>query len=251
MPIHTRRSTTRSRCLVLAFGASLAVVVTGCGAPDEPAASPSPSSSLTTPSPGPTSGPTPGPTPSPAATVDRPPVDALVLRTSGLGPLTIGVAPETNPGAAMILFDPDVCAGVAEASDPRGPGRWVAAYPPFVDADGNERPQFWVDANEADGVYWIDVVDPAISTTTGIRVGSTLAELQAAYPGLVEGTPGPASQPWWVADDAGILVFEVSAGADGQPPASGSGVVIIHLQGPGTDPDWTSANTDLVAGGCL
>ena len=171
-----------------------------------------------------------------------------MLSTAGLGPLTIGLPPETNPGAAMIVFDPEACVGLDDPTG-RGPGRWVADYPPFVDVEGNEHPQFWVDANDADGVYWIDVLDPAIPTAAGVRVGSTLAELQSAYPDLVAGTPGPTSQPWWVSDDAGTLVFEVSDAE--QPPGTTPGVVIIHVQGPRTDPDWTAANTDLVAGGCL
>ena len=74
-------------------------------------------------------------------------------------------------------------------------------------------------------------------------------ELQSAHPDLVVGTRGPTSQPWWVSHDAGMPVFE---GADAQqPPATTLGVVIIHVQGPGTNPGWTSANTDVVAGGCL
>ncbi|WP_407345123.1 hypothetical protein [Pengzhenrongella phosphoraccumulans] len=100
-------------------------------------------------------------------------MEAEASLDAGLGPLTIGLPPETNPGAAMIVHHPDECAGLSDING-RGPGRWVATYPPFVDAEGNAHPQFWVDANDVD-----------------------------------------------------------------------------HVQGPGTNPDWTSANTDLVAGGCL
>lgn len=232
------RSATRSALTVVVL---VLAGLTGCvSSGDEVAAPSSASTTASTPMSPPESVVSPS--------VDaRPAADTLVLSTAGLGPLTIGLAPEMNPGAAMIVFHPNEC---ADQSDPtgRGPGRWVANYPPFVDAEGNEHPQFWVDANETDGVYWIDVIDPEIQTTTGIRVGSTLADLQAAYPELVAGTPGPTSQPWWVSEPAGTLNFEVS---DGQSPGTAPGVVIIHVQGPGTNPDWTSANTDLVAGGCL
>ena len=213
----------------------VAAGVTGCASSDDEATAPASSSAVVSPSP------TPSPEPSASPSFDaRPAVDTLILSTAGLGPLTIGLPPETNPGAAMIVYNPDECASLSDP-DGRGSGRWVASYPPFVDADGNEHPQFWVDANDADGVYWIDVIDPAIQTAASIRVGSTLAELQAAYPDLVAGTPGPVSQPWWVSDDVGTLAFEVQDGH----------VVIIHVQGRGTNPDWTSANSDLVAGGCL
>lgn len=226
---------------VLAVTATLAV--TGCGTSDDAAAPTAPTADETS---SPSGSSTDVETPEPVPSVDpHPPADALVLSTSGLGPLTIGLPPEGNPGAQMIVYHPDECAGQTN------PGRWVADYPPVTDADGNTKPQFWVDVDETDGVYWIDVQDPAIPTTTGIHVGSTLAELQAAYPDLVEGTPGPASQPWWVSDDAGTLVFEVQDDSQGlQPPGTPPTVVIIHVLGPGTDPDWTSANTDLVPGGC-
>ena len=92
------------------------------------------------------------------------------------------------------------------------------------------------------------MMDPAIPTAAGVRVRSTLPELQSAYPYLVAGMRGPTSQPWWVSHDAGTLVFEVADAQ--QPPATTPGVAILHVQGPGTNPDWTSANTDLVAGGC-
>lgn len=237
-----------TRTVLAVITVATTLCVTGCGSSDDAATRPS----NRTASAPPTGSSTDVEASAPEPSVDpHPPVDALVVSTSGLGPLTIGLPPESNPGAPMIVYRPDECVGMVAGDQGRGPGRWVADYPPYTDSDGNAKPQFWVDVNEESGVYWIDVQDPAIPTTTGIHIGSTLAELQAAYPDLVEGTPGPVSQPWWVSDDAGTLVFEVQDDSQElQPPGTPPIVVLIHVQASGTDPDWTSANSDLVAGGC-
>ncbi|HEX5331140.1 MAG TPA: hypothetical protein VFW79_00710, partial [Cellulomonas sp.] len=156
-------------------------------------------------------------TPEPAATAPssampttpatRPAAADLRLGTSGLGPLTVGLPPATNPGAVMIEFRPRYCEDVGVESVGTNPGRWVPTYEPIVEADGEPRALFAVEADDT-RVSRIDVIWSDLPTTAGIHIGSTLEQLRAAYPGLVEGTAGPTSQVWWVTDPAGSLVFE-------------------------------------------
>ena len=236
----TRVAVTRS---VIAVATSLSVA--GCGSSGD---KPAPCGDTTASASATMAGPdvqTPRPT---SSIAPYPPTASLVLSTPGLGPLTIGLPPKSNPGAQMIVFDPKACAGAAEGSEL---GRWTANYPPYTDADGSSKPLFAVDVNDSHGVYWIDVLNPAIKTSAGIHVGSTLDALKAAYPGLVKGTPGPTSQPWWVSDAAGTLSFEVQDSSQGlQPEGTPPVVVLIHVQAPGVDADWTAANSGNIAGSC-
>lgn len=233
----------------------LCAVLAGCTG-----TTPTPSSTAETPSPPATdvASPTPDPDPTtaeptaePTPSETRPDPGDLVTSTSGLGPLTIGLPPATNPGAAMIAFDPEYCYSEEMGLTEGNLGRWASTYDTIVDAYGSEQPLFRLAADDA-AVLWIDVVDPAVPTTEGIRVGSTLEELQAAYPELVAGTPGPVSEVWWVADDAGTLVFETQDDTTGlQPPGTPPTVILIRVLAADLDPDWPAANSGDVAGACF
>lgn len=181
----------------------------------------------------------------------HPDLEDLVISPAGLGPLAVGVPLATNPGAAMIELDPDYCD--PEVFPETDPGRYIPSGYPLEERDGDLRQAFHVDA-DSDGVYRIDVMTSAIETAEGVRVGSTLSELQAAYPQL-EGPFGDATQSrvWWLTGPTGVLVFETMAeGADGMPSADApEKVIIMRVLVAGADPKFTAANSDNVAGSCL
>ncbi|GAA3219405.1 hypothetical protein ACFP63_15895 [Oerskovia jenensis] len=234
---------TAARTLPLVVLSVVALTLGGCATTDTAGGSPSASaSSPAAPSP---SASTPAPTPSspPEETVDpHPPFEELVISTAGLGPLTIGVPPETNPGAAMIEWVPNACG----EWDPENPGRWVSTY---ALPDGSQ--PLGVSVSDK-GVGWIDVLMAGPRTAEGVGIGTDLATLQATYPNLVAGTPGPVSNVWWLKDDKGILSFETQGDKDGLQPA-GTAEKVVHMSvlTSTADPDFARANTDQVAGGCF
>ena len=174
-------------------------------------------------------------TPSPTVTAmdPHPALDAMFIRTSGLGPLTVGQAIVGNPGAAMVEWNATACDPAF--TDPSALGRWQATYPEVPD---HGRP-FLVDG-EIDGVLRrIDVTDPALATPEGIHVGSPVTDLVAAYPGLTTGAAGrDAIHVYWIQDAHGILVFETDTNnVDGS--VGPDHVAFMRVLAAGTDPDWT------------
>lgn len=207
-----------------------------------PDASPAPSTTLASPSPEPSASATPTPTES---FDPHPALADLRLSTSGLLPLTLGVAPDTNPGAAMITFDAEYCL-IPELDLTEGDlGRWVPTY---------EDSPFRVGAADTE-VYRIDVLAPGLLTTEDIGIGSSLGELQAAYPRLVAGSSGIVSHVWWVQDENGTLVFETqNAAMNGSIPAAPADQVVLmralsHAWGDNID--WAAANSGDVADACF
>ena len=229
-----------------AVGLGATALLVACGGPV--AESPS-----ATPTPGGTGTPSATSTPSETAAADPHPALAdLVVSTSGLGPLTIGIVPELNPGAAMIAFDAEACAETLIGESDGEPGRWSASgYGPDSLAHAGSGPAFAVDVDPVRGVGWIDILGSSPHTADGLGVGSLLEDLQAAYPALQGPFDGPISRVWWVEDEHGILAFETEL--DGELGDASTGPERIELMRvllPGTDPRFATAHSDWVAGGC-
>lgn len=209
-------------------------VVTACA--------PAPAVTVTaTPIPAVTPSATPVVTPSPTPTfVAHPALADLWITTQGLLPLAIGRDAATNPGAAMITWDETACY-LPDMGLTTDTGRWVANYP-------EPRP-FTLDGQYAPAIYRIDIADPALMTPEFIHLGSTLGELQAAYPGLHTGTPGYLTTPYWISDDYGYVVFEVGSGTvDGTPGPNQ--IWWIRVLARDSNPDYTIAGSENIAGGC-
>lgn len=227
--------TTRRRNAIT--GALLAtVLIAGCASPAVSPDTPAP-----TPAPAPT-----GPE-SPATPPRLPALDDLVITPGGIGSLRVGrPVSETD----MLVFDPDFCGpgdGEESGDDDDGTaveyGRWVPNYPsarglPFSAA---------VD----DGIVTvIEVRNDILATAEGVRIGSSLEELNTAYPSLTPGLEGSISKSLLLATADGDIVFEVAIPSyyDGYPPNT---VVDIRIWPPGQHDLKLVAATDDVVGGCL
>ena len=197
----------------------------------------------------PTAPPEPLGTPAAEPPVDpHPPVADLVISTSGLGPLRVGVPLGTNPGAAMLEWDPDLCLDLQP-----DPGQWVVSgYAEDTAYDGRLRPPFGAEV-EPDGISRIDVLGVTPRTAEGVGVGTPLTDLQAVYPAL----QGPVtafgdSRTWWISDASGSLVFEtVTPGASEATAGRPEAVAFVRVLAPGVDPAYTIFGTDDTAGGCF
>jgi hypothetical protein len=179
------------------------------------------------------------PSPTPLFVAHPAPVD-LRITTHGLLPLTIGMDAATNPGAAMIQWDPNYCYSV-EMGITTDTGRWIATYPSGL---------FSLNGHYAPAITRIDVWDPVLRTPEGIHVGSTLVDLLAAYPGLTTGTPAFSTTPYWISDASGIVVFEVGSGTVTGGPGPDQ-VWFIRVLSAGSDPDYAVASSGNIADACF
>jgi hypothetical protein len=165
------------------------------------------------------SAPTPTPTPTPTA---PPAVDELTLSTEGLGPLGIGVAPPASDDpAAMITFDDGFCAdertGMANGVAPGDPeaGMWVPAAGYWSDVQGQREAPFGVQLDQDERVARIEVTSPAIATDEGVRIGTDVAEVQAAYGEPSADHSNVHSDVYVVQGDAGTMIVEVAVQGPG------------------------------------
>ena len=244
---------TLARLLPLAALALAPLALTAC---DPGAATPSSSASATGPAPtsaAPSPSVSPVVTPTPPALDPHPAPADLVVSAEGILPLTIGLPPASNPGAAMISYDEDYCYSEEMGTTEGDLGRWTANYPDVMDVYGYPKNPFYLAADDT-SIYRLDVFDQDMPTTEGITIGSTLADVQAAYPALVEGTPGPVSRIFWVTGTRGYLVFETQdpdAGL-GVPGATGpEEVILMRVITIAGSPDFAAANSGNIAGACF
>ena len=146
---------------------------------------------------------TPTPTPKPT----KPPLAELVLTTEGLGPITIGEAPVVvDPALDVIIFDDDYCQEFVDDGRRDDAGKWIANYEPAL--SGQSFDPFSV-AVQNDIVQIVAIGSPEIVTAEGIGLGSSRAEVIAAYPDA-ELTHAFISDIYVVDGVNGHLVIEVA-----------------------------------------
>lgn len=248
-----------NRCAVAVGVVAVVLVLGGCASPADPDTESGPGSTEKAGRATPTddepteekSERTPTRSAEPAPTVDpHPALEDLVIATTGLGPLTVGsIPPADNPGAAMIEWDADACADVAEENPEIG--RWTSSgYGEDAGYTGDPVVPFAVDASDA-GVHRIDVLGSSPATAEGIHIGSTFDDLRVAYPTLIGPVTGPVSQVWILQDASGSVAFETQGDADGlRPPGTVESVILIRILAPGYPADFSTANSGDVAGTC-
>lgn len=237
--------TRRVSALSAVTAAGLLLLVGCTPEPVEPAASPTPTSTLE-------AEPTPTSTPEPT----EPPARAdLVLRPDGLGTLVIGEpAPAPDDPTAMIVFDDDLCVSDISGVGPGDPGAGAwDAIPLYAGPEGGRIFVVGVsDAGIVEGVQVYGLDD--IPTDEGIRVGSTVDELLAAYPDIA-GPSGDSSisQFYLVDGPGGRIVFEVAIEDPDIAPywePEFSDTVLGMTAVPSGTPGFTIAGSDGGLGGC-
>jgi len=209
---------TRARVLGVASLAGVALLLlTACG-PDAPAPTGTPT--------GPTSGPSASATPTPEPLV-RPALGDLALGADGFAQLPLGQVPTTDPLVAMVTFDAAACDGngvwnadgsyISTDPDAYGPGTafTVTAGP------GSNGALTRIDLNTFD-----------IPTDAGIRIGSTRAEVVAAYAGATV-QPMGLTEVFVIEGQVGLLQIEVASDAEYWAGFRPNGTVVyIHASLP-------------------
>ena len=172
-----------------------------------------------------------------------------MVTTDGILPLTIGASMSANPGVAMARYDENYCYSEVLGTTTGDLGLWLGDYDGAAPIDGNIPQPFGLTVF-GDVLVRIDVWDASLATPEGIHVGSTLAQVQAAYPALVTGSAGGTSDVYWIEGSHGYVVFETQDDSDGFQPA-GTPMTVIHMRviDAGSDPDFAIANSGNT-GGC-
>lgn len=202
--------------------AAAALLLAGCAsaAPVSPSVEAAPTASATT----------AAPVPSPSPTVD---CASRGIVPGALNCLVVDQPIEGNPGQDLLVWDPTNCS----ASE----GRWISATGVY---------DFTLEGQDGSDVGRIDVWDTRFGTPEGIGLGSLKEDLLAAYPGLVEGTPGFATEVYWIEDANGYVVFEVGDWDYESKEPGPDQVVFLRILDPRYDPDFAVYATENIAGVC-
>lgn len=193
---------------------------------------------------------TPTPTPEPEPT--KPELAALVVSADGLDDVVVGEAPPVvDPALDIIIFDEDYCQAAVDEGASVDPGKWIPNYEPALSGESREPFSVYVPKKVVDV---ISIDSEEIRTSDGLGLGSTVDELEAAYPNLVF-EEGFATDLYLVGGAHGTLVFEVAAedlddpyyGPDGVDAGT---VVFLRVTSTGVE-NYPWANTDSGFSHCV
>ena len=147
------------------------------------------------------------------------------LRLDGIGPVRVGMTLEEASKVSGLTFTVDPTSGP-------DPGRCGFARPEGVPPGVG----FMVKDNTT--IVRIDVSGPSVATDTGLRVGSTEADVMAAYPGRISVRPhlfkGPEGHNLvHVPDEPAVKGFELLFETDGRTVTTFRTGVIDFVEAPG------------------
>ena len=167
--------------------------------PTAPASSSKPSAPSS-----PTSTPTPDPVPTVAA---KPELTDLIISHEGLGPVTVGtVLPSLD--AALSIF----ASRIEDCGDGVPITLWQANYPEqagLIGGDGRVRTAFESGSLPGDVFDFVHVYASGPRTVEGIQVGSSRADLIAAYPGITIASTSALRDRYAVYGSPANLFFDV------------------------------------------
>lgn len=245
------RSLSAARFVIAASVLSLTVLA---GCTPTPAASPSASPSIV---------------PEASASAEpeapsRPALSELVLSSEGLGPLLLGVTPETDPALRIVQFDPIACTDAVTgygmgivAGDPLA-GAWlvdpVYELPPAPDSSGQP---FGVNVDDSAGnaLVRIDLYTNDIPTDGGVRIGDDRADVLAGHPSAALVSSG-LTDIYVETGTNGILQIEVASRATPEQDAYWASVSIpdgevLYIHAVETSIGvFSVAGSGNIAGGC-
>lgn len=214
----------RAPATVAAVIAALTVTLSGCTSGSAaPTATPTPAAATPTAR----AMASASPSPTPAAIVADCSIDPIVPGRLACIDTNLPVA--GNPGEAEIMWEPDLCSA--------GDGRFVFTAAPLtvrLSGEGGGK------------IGRIDVYDPSISTAEGIHVGSTAAEVAAAYPANPAVTAFSGTQLVVLSGAEGFITIELADGWGAEPLT----VANIRIYAADQDPNVPVYGTEDFAGAC-
>jgi hypothetical protein len=146
---------------------------------------------------------TPTATPEPT----KPALDQLVVSPEGLGSVVIGKAPVVaDPTLDIIVLDPDYCQEFVDDGRLDEAAKWIANYEPALSGTSFEPFSVLV---ENGVVETIAVGSSEILTAEGVGLGSSRADVLAAYPDA-ELITAFASDMYVIDGEYGQVVIEVA-----------------------------------------
>lgn len=248
--VYAPRMRTPARALVVVALAPL-LLLAACSTAD-PEASPSPSASPSAP---PSASPEPSASASPTAPAAAlPALVDLVIGPGSLGPLSVGGTVPPSAGAAIVVLEPDYCAGGSAGIPAGSPDaeRWVAAelyrfsYGGLAFGTG-------VEPDGTIGAFQVLAPSP-IPTAEGVIAGTPLDHLLSLYPTLSAPIDAVLTRLYVLDGPDGILVFEVAWEDPANPsgywsPAELDRVFAMTALPTGAQP-FAVAATDGGVGGC-
>ena len=224
---------------ILVVAATAALALSGCtpgdgsspsGASPDSGASPSPTTAaMASTSPSSASSPSASPSASASASASAADCSTDGIVPGRLGCLDTNLPVAGNPGESTVSWEANYCS--------TGDGRFVfTAAPTQVSLAGQ-------DGGE---IGRIDVYDPSLTTAEGIHVGSTAADVAAAYPANPAATAFSGTKLVVLTGAEGFITIELANGWGAEPWT----VANIRVYAADQDANVPVYGSEDIAGGC-